>query len=346
MVQRPAVADSRTRGDSVRRATAALVSAALVVAVVVPPAAAAPDASASASAVAAAATSKRKVVAGTRCTVFPDNNYWNTDISKLPVHRSSSTWRSAIGDRNLHPDFGPAGPGEKPYGIPITVVSKSTPKSKVRFYYPDESDRVKYPLSSKTKIEGGGDRHAIIVNKSSCRLYELFDLSRSRSRWSAGSGATWSLKSNKLRTNGWTSADAAGLPILPGLLRWNEVRSGKVEHAIRFTAPVTANKHVWPARHHAGSRSVKTHPPMGARFRLKKSFSTKGLSKETKVVIKAMKRYGIVLADNGSGWFFQGEASTAWPSRLISELKSIPSSAFEAVDTAKLKHKKNSARVY
>ncbi|NLF05623.1 MAG: hypothetical protein GX593_11580 [Actinomycetales bacterium] len=325
--------------------TAALVATFLVGAVVVPPAAAdAPGASA-ASAVTAAAKSKRKTVAGTRCTVFPDNNYWNADVSKLPVHKSSTRWRKAIGTRNLHPDFGSAGPGEQPYGIPITVVSKSAKKSKVRFYYPDESDRVKYPLSSKTKIEGGGDRHAIIVNKSTCRLYELFDLSRSGSRWYAGSGATWSLKSNKLRKNGWTSADAAGLPILPGLLRWNEVKAGKVEHAIRFTAPVTANKHIWPAKHHAGSRSVKTHPPMGARFRLKKNFSTKGYSKEAKVVIKAMKKYGIVLADNGSGWYFQGEASTKWPSRLISDLKRIPSSAFVAVDTSKLKVRSSSARV-
>jgi len=328
------------------RAVAATAAALLLAGLAASPAAAGDPGSATASAVAAAAKSKRKAVAGTRCTVFPDNNFWNTDISKLPVHKSSKTWRKAIGDRNLHPDFGSAGKGEKPYGIPVTVASGSTKRSKVSFYYPEESDRVKYPLTSKTKIESGGDRHAIIVRKDTCRLYELYDLSRKGSRWYAGSGATWSLKSNKLRKDGWTSADAAGLPILPGLLRWNEVKAGKVEHAIRFTAPVTASKHVWPARHHAGSRSVKTHPPMGARFRLKKSFSTKGFSKEAKAVVKAMKTYGIVLADNGSGWFFQGEATTKWPDRMISDLKRIPSSAFEAVDTSKLKHKKNSARVY
>jgi len=327
-----------------RTAVAATVAALLVSVVVVTPAAAGGPGPSRASAV-AAATSTRKAVAGTTCTVFPDDNFWNTDISKLPVHPSSTRWRKAIGTRDLHPDFGPAGPGEKPYGIPITVVPRSAKKSSVRFSYPDESDRVKYPLSSRTKIEGGGDRHAIIVDRSTCRLYELYDLSRSGTRWRAGSGATWSLTSNRLRTNGWTSADAAGLPILPGLLRWNEVRAGKVEHAIRFTAPVTANKHVWPARHHAGSRSVKTHPPMGARFRLAKSFSTKGFSKEAKVVIAAMKTYGIVLADNGSGWFFQGEASTKWPDRLIRDLKRIPSSAFRAVDTSRLEHTKNSARV-
>lgn len=328
-----------------RAAAVVVVSMSMVFTVVVPSATASEEGAPSASALVAAVKSKRKPVAGTKCTVFPDSNYWNADVSKLPVHKSSSTWRKAIGSRNLHPDFGPAGKEEKPYGIPITVVSKSAKKSSVRFYYPGESDRVKYPLSAKTKIEGGGDRHAIIVDKSTCRLYELFDLSRSGSRWNAGSGATWSLKSNKLRKNGWTSADAAGLPILPGLLRYNEVKAGKVEHAIRFTAPVTAKKHIWPARHHAGSRSVKTHPPMGARFRLKKSFSTKGYSKEAKVVIKAMKKYGIVLADNGSGWFFQGEASTKWPSRLIRDLKRIPSSAFEAVDTSKLKRTSNSGRV-
>ena len=298
--------------------------------------------------VSAAKARKRVPVAGSKCSVFPRKNFWNTPVTNLPVHRRNGAWHDAIGSRNLHPDFGSAGRGEFPYGIPVSVVKKKAKKSKVRFYYPSESDRVKYPVNGKTKIEGGknatGDRHAIIVQRGTCKVYELFDLSKSGSRWNAGSGAVWSLKKNKLRPDGWTSADAAGLSILAGLLRYNEVKAGRVDHAIRFTAPVTADSHIWPARHHAGSRSATTHPPMGARFRLKKSFSTKGFSKDAKVVIKAMKTYGIVLADNGSGWFFQGEASDKWPSRLISDLKRIPSSAFEAVDTKPMRIKKNSAK--
>lgn len=296
----------------------------------------------------AAKAKKRVTIKNSRCTLFPESNVWNTPVTHLPVHKRDKAWRAAIGSRNLHPDFGPAGRGEYPYGIPVTVVKKSATKSKVRFAYAAESDRVKYPVSSRTKIEGGkngtGDRHAIIVQKGTCKVYELFDLRRSGSRWTAGSGAVWSLKKNKLRKDGWTSADAAGLSILAGLLRYDEVKAGRVEHAIRFTAPVTAAKHIWPARHHAGSGSSKTRPPMGARFRLKKNFSTKGFSRDAKVVVKAMKKYGIILADNGSGWFFQGEATGKWSSRMISDLKRIPSSAFEAVDTSSMRISRNSAK--
>ena len=298
--------------------------------------------------VSAARSSKRVPIKSSRCTSLPESNVWNTPVTHLPVHKRNKQWHAAIGSRNLHPDFGPAGKGEYPYGIPVTVVKKNAKKSTVRFAYASESDRVKYPVNAKTKIEGGkkgtGDRHAIIVQKGTCKVYELYDLRRSGSRWTAGSGAVWSLKKNSLRKDGWTSADAAGLSILAGLLRYEEVKAGRVEHAIRFTAPVTAAKHIWPARHHAGSGSSKTRPPMGARFRLKKNFSTKGFSKDAKVVIKAMKNYGIILADNGSGWYFQGEASTKWPSRLVADLKRIPSSAFEAVDTKQMRIKKNSAK--
>ncbi len=300
-------------------------------------------------AIAESKASKRVPVAGTDCQVFPDDNYWNTDISKLPVHRNNKNWKAAIGSRNLHPDFGSAGKGKVPYGIPITVVPGKKAGVKVKFYYGAESDKVKYPLNKKTKIEGGkkstGDRHAIVVNAENCQLYELYDLRKNGKKWTAGSGATWSLNSNRLRPDTWTSADAAGLPILPGLLRYNEVKAGRVDHAIRFTAPRTAARHIWPARHSAGVGSAKSRPPMGARFRLKKGFKAKGYSKDTKVVIKAMKKYGLVLADNGSPWFFQGEADPRWEAELIRELKTIPASAFEAVDTSGLRRSKNSARV-
>ena len=287
-------------------------------------------------------------VAGTSCTVFPANSYWHTDVRSLPVDRRSKAWMTSIGSARLHPDFGPAGKGQVPYGIPVTVVSRSHVDVPVRFAYAGESDRVAYPLGRDTRIEGGshavGDRHALIVDKSTCRVYELYDARKVGSRWTAGSGATWSLRSNALRPAGWTSADAAGLSILAGLLRYNEVQAGHVDHAIRFTAPVTARGYLWPARHQAGARSTTTSPPMGARFRLKKSFSAKGYSKDAKVVIAAMKTYGLVLADNGSRWFFTGESDSRWSDRMISDLKRIPSSAFEAVDTGKLKHTKNSAR--
>jgi hypothetical protein len=286
------------------------------------------------------------------CEMFPSDNVWHADISKLPVNDHNAAWMKAIGRRvNLHPDFGPSfGAQPVPYGIPVTVVSGSHPKVKVKFHYASESDHVRYPLGHDTKIEGGrhagGDRHAIIVDRSTCRLYETFATRKNSGHWTAGSGATWSLHSNHLRPAGWTSADAAGLPILPGLLRWSEVKSGYVDHAIRFTAPVTSRHFIWPARHQAGSKnSLKRFPPMGARFRLKASYSMKGYSHQAQVVLRAMKTYGLMLADNGSSWYFQGDASRGWPSKLVSELKTIPAKAFQAVDEASLQASKNSGAV-
>lgn len=288
---------------------------------------------------------------GTKCRVFPADNYWHADVRKLPVNPRSAQWLSHMdaAGRDLHPDFGPSyGEAPVPYGIPVTVVT-SGPKVPVRFQYANESDRVRYPLSRGTKIEGGwdagGDRHAVVVDARTCTLYETYDTRLTASGWTAGSGAVWKLRSNKLRHKGWTSADAAGLPILPGLLRYDEVERGRVDHAIRFTTDVTDRRFLWPARHQAGRVSDQSYPPMGARFRLKKSFSTKGFSRDAKVVLKAMKRYGLVLADNGSPWYFQGTADNRWNGKLISALKRIPASAFEAVDTSSLRVKGGSARV-
>jgi hypothetical protein len=284
------------------------------------------------------------------CAVFPSNNYWNANISRLPVAKHSNVWLSHMspGSR-LHPDFGPSyGEQLVAYGIPITLVSGSHVKVPVRFDYSSESDHVGYPFGSDTKIEGGrssdGDRHAVVVDTSTCRLYETWATRTSGGRWKAGSGATWSLKSNALRPDGWTSADAAGLPILPGLLRYREVEvTGNVAHAIRFTTDITQRLHIWPARHDAGSTSNHAYPPMGARFRLKASFSLHGYRHDTVVVLRAMKKYGLVLADNGSPWYFQGSATSHWPAGLLDELKSIPARAFEAVDTRPLKVSSNSA---
>ena len=299
-----------------------------------------------------AATGTAHRLPGTTCTAFPADNYWHADVSKLPLDPRGPAWLSHMSPTSkLHPDFGPSyGAQPVPYGIPITYVKSSHVKAAVSFTYSDESDHVGYPLGTDTKIEGGtdstGDRHAVIVDTGTCRLYELWKVHRTASgRWAAGSGATWSLTSNVLRPKGWTSADAAGLAILPGLLRYDEVRAGVVDHAIRFTTNVTAKAYLWPARHSAGSTTDLTHyPPMGARFRLKASFPISSYRADTRVVLIAMKRYGLVLADNGSPWFFQGTADNAWPSGLLDELKKIPASAFQAVSTAPLQVNSNSGQ--
>jgi hypothetical protein len=295
------------------------------------------------SAIAASPAIADRPVPGTDCPTFPENSWWHADVSRLPVHPRSAQWMARMSpDRNLHPDFGPSyGEQPAPYGIPITVVSGTHPKVTVRFQYASESDRVRYPLGPDTKVEGGqwqtGDRHTVVVDRDTCRLYETWATTRSGSRWSAGSGATWSLKKNALRPRGWTSADAAGLPILPGLLRYDEVRARAVDHAIRFTTDETDRRYLWPARHQAGHVDDPRYPPMGARFRLKAAYPiSAALRPDTKAVLRAMKRYGLVLADNGSRWYFQGTADTRWPEGLLDELKQIPASAFEAVDTSLL----------
>lgn len=287
---------------------------------------------------------------GSSCTAFPANSVWHARIADLPVNRRSAAWVRNIGDNNLHPDFGPSyGAQPVPYGIPITYVGDSHPKVHVKFTYSSESDHVGYPLGSDTKIEGGknadGDRHAIIVNRDTCRLYEVYDARHGRGGWTGGSGATWSLSGNKLRPAGWTSADAAGLPIMPGLLRYDEVKAGFVDHAIRFTAPYTSRHYIWPARHEAGSKDSLAYPPMGARFRLKADWTPPAsFGKAARVVVRAMKTYGLILADNGASWYFQGEASTKWGDKFIADLKGIPGNEFEAVDESSLIVSKDSAR--
>ena len=292
-----------------------------------------------------------KPISGTKCSEFPADNWWHADVSQLPVHARSAAWLSHMStDVDLHPDFGPSYGDGPDYGIPITVVGRNHAKVKVGFDYSSESDRVRYPLGNDTKIEGGrssdGDRHAIIVDKDRCKLYETYATRVQNGRWRAGSGAVWSLKNNKLRPDGWTSADAAGLPILPGLLRWNEVKKDRIDHAIRFTTDETSAAHLWPARHDASSNTSPDYPPMGARFRLAPSYDASGLSPYAQRVVAAMKKYGLVLADNGSPWFFQGEQNAAWPDQLIEDLKTIPASAFVAVDTASLQVSPNSAQVH
>ena len=255
------------------------------------------------------------------CPMFPADNVWNTDISNLPVDPHSAAWLASMDSAgtHLHPDFGPSGDPSLPYGIPYTVVSPSTPKVSLTFDYADESDPGPYPFTASTPIEGGsdstGDRHALMVDPSTCTLYELYDARYSPTGSTAGSGAIWNLRSDALRPAGWTSADAAGLPILPGLLRYDEVLSGSITHAIRMTAETTDTSYLWPARHEAGSASNPDLPPMGARFRLKADYDISGYSAEAQVVLRAMQRYGLILADNGSNWYFGGTADPAWPIR-------------------------------
>ncbi len=284
------------------------------------------------------------------CSMFPADNVWNTDISGLPVDPHSAAWLASMDSAttNLHPDFGPSGDPTNPYGMPYTVVSPSHPLVPVSFQYGSESDPGPYPFGADTPIEGGpsasGDRHAIMVNPATCTLYELYDARYSPSGSTAGSGAIWNLNSDALRPAGWTSADAAGLPILPGLLRYDEVQSGVITHAIRMTAQMTDTSYLWPARHEAGSSSDPNLPPMGARFRLKANFDISGFSPQAQVVLRAMQHYGLILADNGSNWYFGGSADPNWPIGLVDELKQVPASAFEAVDESGLMIDPNSGQ--
>jgi hypothetical protein len=282
------------------------------------------------------------------CPVFPSDNVWNADVSQLPVDPHSAAWLASMnaGSTNLHPDFGSSGDPNAPYGIPYNVVTSAHAKVPVTFDYADESDPGPYPFGPDIQIEGGqgasGDRHAIMVDASTCTLYELYDALYSPGGSTAGSGAIWDLRSDALRPATWTSADAAGLPIFPGLLRPEEVLAGVVTHAIRFTAVHTQKAFIWPARHQAGDTTSPNVPPMGARFRLKMSFDISHFAPATQVVLRAMQHYGLILADNGSNWYFQGAASNSWGDQLIAELKQVPASAFEAVDESSLMSDPNS----
>ena len=277
------------------------------------------------------------------CPLLPADNVWNTDISALPVNARSADWIASSGgpSRLIHPDWGPSG-ASVPYGIPWQLVDGSHQKVAVTFQYADESDPGPYPLGPDTPIEGGsdstGDRHALVVDTSTCTLYETWDTYYSASGSTAGSGAIFHLGSDALRPAGWTSADAAGLPILPGLVRYGELRTGAIRHAIRFTVSQTDTSYLWPARHQAGARSDPTLPPMGARFRLKRSVDISHFSADTRIILSAMQHYGLIVADNGSNWYFQGDTDPGWSNedQVLTELKSIPAGDFEAVDESSL----------
>jgi hypothetical protein len=285
----------------------------------------------------AAVASASPVPGAPGCPVFPADNAWNTPVDALPVTADSATIINSIGaSTGLHPDFGSGLWQGQPIGIPYNVVPKTTKKSKVTFDYADESDPGPYPIPPAVKIEGGSDRHALIVDKDTCMLYELFDLQEQKSGWHAGSGAIWNLKSDALRPAGWTSADAAGLPILPGLARYDEVAAGHIDHALRFTVAHTRRAYIYPARHYASASNDPSLPPMGLRVRLKAGFDISGFPTQARVVLQALKTYGMMVADNGSNWFISGTPDSRWSNDDLHTLSRVPGSAFEVVDTSSL----------
>ena len=285
------------------------------------------------------------------CPVFPLDNVWNVTVDQLPVHPNSSAYVTTIGaSKIVHPDFGSGSWNGGPIGIPFVIVSGNQPKINITFEYSDESDPGPYPIPPDAPIEGGsqstGDRHVLVVDRDSCMLYETFSTyPQPDGSWNAGSGAIFNLRSNALRPSGWTSADAAGLPILPGLVRYEEVGSGEIRHAIRFTAPQTRKAFIWPARHYASSLTGLNYPPMGQRFRLKANFDISHFSPEVQVILRALKRYGMILADNGSSWYISGAPDPGWNNDvLVSELGQVKGSDFEAVDESTLMVNANSGQ--
>lgn len=271
------------------------------------------------------------------CDVFPADNAWNRDVSADPLRADSEAIIATIqsnGGTRLHPDF-----GENPdYGIPFVVVPPDQPLVPVDYVaYGDESDPGPFPIPLDAPVEGGstatGDRHVVAVRAGTCELFELYRAFPTAGRWHADSGARFDLSSNALRPAGWTSADAAGLPILPGLVRYEEVASGAIHHAIRVTFSRTQRGYIAPATHFASAHTDPTLPPMGLRLRLKASYDVSSLSGQAKVIAVAMQRYGLIVADNGSNWYFQGAPDPGWNDDDLNQLKSVPGTAFEVVDT-------------
>jgi hypothetical protein len=295
-------------------------------------------------AVSAAALAPAQPLPGApKCPLFPRSSHWNQRVDRLPLHPRSADIVRAIGlDDNMHADFGSGRYEGRPIGIPYTTVSPRQRRVPVSFEYRDESDRGPYPIPRNAPVEGGrssdGDRHVIVVDRGRCRLHELFaaypvDGGR---RWRAGSGAVWNLRSNRLRPAGYTSADAAGLPILPGLARYDEVRRGSIDHALRFTARRTRRAYVYPARHFASDLTDPDLPAMGQRLRLRRDYDISRFPRQARVVLRALKRYGMILADNGAPWYISGAPHRGWDNDDLHSLHRVPGRAFEVVDSSRL----------
>jgi hypothetical protein len=271
------------------------------------------------------------------CPVFPADNAWNTDVSGAPLHPNSASFITQInadGGDFLHADFGGGGV----YGIPYIAVPGTEPKVPVTFTdWPEESDPGPYPIPLGAPIEGGGDRHVLAIDRDACKLYEMYNAWPRSNRWDASNGAVWDLNSNALRPNNWTSADAAGLPIFAGLARYDEVAAGEIDHALRVTFSATQQGFIYPATHYASSSTNPNHPPMGLRLRLKASYDISGSTGQARVILEALKKYGLIVADNGSNWFITGTADSRWNDGDLNQLKVVPGSAFEVVDTGPIR---------
>ncbi len=286
------------------------------------------------------------------CAIFPADNIWNTPVDTLPVDANSAAYIATIGaDTGVHPDFGSGTWDGGPIGIPYTVVAGTQPKVPINFVeYGDESDPGPYPVPSDAPVEGGansgGDRHVLVLDNDNCILYELYHADpQPDGSWNAGSGAIFELRAHTLRPADWTSADAAGLPILPGLVRYDEVAAGEINHALRFTVPQTRRAYVWPARHFASSLTDASYPPMGQRFRLRSGFDIAGFSSEVQVILRALKEYGMIVADNGSAWYLSGAPDERWNNDILHELGQVHGSDFEAVDVSALMLSPDSGQV-
>jgi hypothetical protein len=277
------------------------------------------------------------------CMLFPQDNVWNTPVDSLPLDAQSDSYVASIGlDTGLHPDFGSGLYEGLPLGIPFVRVPADQPGVEITFEVAEESDPGPYPIPPDAPIEGGscgtGDRHVIVVQEGTCLLYEIYDASpQADGSWQAFGGARFDLTSNALRTAEWTSADAAGLPILPGLVRYEEIAAGVIPHALRFTASLTQEAYVWPARHQAGATTDTSVPPMGQRFRLNAGIDIGGFSPTNQIILQSLKTYGMLLADNGSDWFLSGVPDDRWDNDDLRELQErIHGSDFEAVDCSSL----------
>ncbi|GAC1349887.1 MAG: hypothetical protein NVSMB27_27200 [Ktedonobacteraceae bacterium] len=275
------------------------------------------------------------------CPLFPADNIWNRDISTLAVHPNSAIYIASIGnDTGLHPDFGVSS------GIPYKIVQNIQRNVPITFSNPTESDPGPYPIPSDAPIESGEDRHVIVVNTGTCKLYEMYKSSlQNNGSWTADSGAMWDLNSNALRPKDWTSADAAGLPILPGLVRYDEVTAvGAINHALRFTVKHTQNTYIWPARHKASANHNSNLPPMGLRLRLKANVDISSFSCENQIILTALKHYGMFVADNGQNWFITGAQDNRWDDGDLHNLTKIKGSDFEVVDESGLQVSPDSAQ--
>ncbi len=278
-----------------------------------------------------------RVPSAPHCAIFPRTNAWNKRVDSLPVAPDSDAIISSIGaDTGLHPDFGAGLYQGGRIGIPFDVVARATPRLRVNFEYAHESDKGPYPIPRNVHVESGADRHALLLDRDACKLYELYALTHTRTGWHAGSGAIWSLRSNRLRPAGWTSADAAGLPILPGLARYDEVDRGVIDHALRFTVDRTRRAYISPARHYASSLTDPELPPMGLRVRLKAGFDVSSFPRQARVVLTALKRYGMLVADNGSSWYISGAPDPRWKNDDLHTLGRVKGSDFEVVQTGRV----------